>query len=101
MPLVSLCPKERSAELVKEGLSTIQSYCEHQEKTIKELREENQELREKLERKTIIYSILDETYRDMSKSQKEWIDVNWKSIINGFADNLEEMVPDEESDEDE
>lgn len=54
-----------------------------------------------LEQRTMIYSILDETYKSMPKSKKEWIDVNWKSIINGFADNLEQMVPDEEDDDEE
>jgi len=40
MPLVSLCPKERSAELVQEGLTKILAYCEHLEKTNKELTEQ-------------------------------------------------------------
>lgn len=40
MTLISLCPVERSAELIKEGLSTIHSHAVHQEKIIKELREQ-------------------------------------------------------------
>ena len=62
-------------------------------------KEENEKLQEQLQQKTMIYSILDETYKGMSKSKQEWIDVNWKSIINGFADNLEEMVPKEDEEE--
>jgi len=40
MPCVSLCPKQNSADLVQEGLTKITAYCEHLEKTIKELQEE-------------------------------------------------------------
>ncbi len=56
---------------------------------IKKLKEENKRLKDK----TIIYHILDESYKGMSKNQKAWIDSNWKSIIIGFAETLESMVP--------
>ena len=56
---------------------------------IKKLKEDNKRLKDK----TIIYHILDESYKGMSKNQKAWIDSNWKSIIIGFAETLESMVP--------
>jgi FtsZ-binding cell division protein ZapB len=56
------------------------------------LKEENKKLKEK----TIIYNILDVSYKQMSPNQKEWIDCNWKSIITGFAETLESQVPEEE-----
>jgi len=40
MPVVSLCPVERSADLINEGLSTLHTHARHQEKIIKELREQ-------------------------------------------------------------
>ncbi len=55
------------------------------------LEEENKKLKEK----TMIYNILDNSYNGMCQNHKEWIDNNWKSIITGFAENLESMVPNE------
>jgi DNA repair exonuclease SbcCD ATPase subunit len=103
--------KEQELDLFRADTSvyTAEGLSDKLQKEIESLKKSNKQktklihkFREQvktLEQRTMIYSILDETYKSMPKSKKEWIDVNWKSIINGFADNLEEMVPDEEDDD--
>jgi hypothetical protein len=83
------------SDKLKEENESLKKSNKQKTKMIHKLREQVKTL----EQRTMIYSILDDTYKSMPKSKKEWIDVNWKSIINGFADNLEDMVPDEESDD--
>jgi cell shape-determining protein MreC len=86
--------KEELEAIVKSDAGTMKLYGD-----IVSLMEKNTELQEenkKLKEKTIIYNILDVSYKQMSPNQKEWIDCNWKSIITGFAETLESQVPEEE-----
>jgi len=86
---------ERLEEAQERLEEAVDEAVEEKDELIEELEEENKKLKEK----TIIYSILDDTYKEMSINKKQWIDCNWKSIITGFAETLESQVPEDEEEE--
>ena len=88
MTLISLCPKERSAELIKEGLSTIHSHAIHQEKIIKELREQLKLSEDKVRELTHENDDYDDLVPDGVKlSTFDWIEDRL-----GKADVMEEVI---------
>jgi hypothetical protein len=68
-------------------------------KTIFELKEENEKLKKENEKLLLIYIILEDEYKELSKGNtpkdrfmKEWIDNNWKSITERMAELMYEMA---------
>ena len=47
-----------------------------------------------LEDYQILYKILEDTYKELTPQQKTWVDDNWKSMMERFAEELIQSADD-------
>ena len=64
-------------------------------KELEELKKENEQLKKEKDAQDLIYSIIEDEYKEISigntpkdKFMKEWIDDNWKYIANSMAEQM-------------